>query len=155
MDFATVLKSYEAQEIGVPVLAAVQKLLETDHYLLGVNASEQSIAARLAQYLQNHFNEMDVDVEYNRMGDAPKRVAWSEDKDAVYPDIIIHLRGTNTNILAIEIKKDSNRETKVKDLKKLLAYRQDENLMYQHALFMRFGVKDGSGTLSECEWVGR
>ena len=153
MDFAAVLRSYEAHDIGVPVLIAVQRLLEQDIYLLDVNASERSIAARLAQYLQEHFTDKNVDVEYNRMGDAPKRVAWSEDKDDVYPDIIVHVRGPGNNLLAIEIKKDSNPEPKDKDIRKLRAYRQDEDLRYQHALFMRFGVKAGAGTLSECEWV--
>lgn len=153
MNFAAVLGRYESQDIGVPVLAAVQRLLERDIYLLDVNASERSIAARLAHYLQEHFTDRHVDVEYNRMGNAPKRVAWSEDKDDVFPDIIVHTRGPGNNLLAIEIKKDSNPESKDKDICKLRAYRQDENLRYQHALFMRFGVKDGAGTLSECEWI--
>lgn len=153
MDFAGVLKNYEAEEIGVPVFVAVQRLLEQDAYLLDVNASERSVAARLAQYLQEHFADKHVDVEYNRMGDLPKRVIWSEDKNDVYPDIIVHIRGSGNNLLAIEIKKDSNSESKDKDILKLQAYRQDDNLQYQHALFMRFGVKNGAGTLSECEWV--
>ena len=71
----------------------------------------------------------------------------------VFPDIIIHIRGTNNNLLAIEIKKDSNREIKDKDIKKLKAYCEDENLQYSHGLFIKFGVENDAGTVSECEWV--
>lgn len=85
------------------------------------------------------------------MGDAPKKVAWSEKPDEVYPDIIVHVRMTDTNILAIELKKDSNPEKKDRDILKLKAYRRE--LGYTHALFVRLGVGKDSGTISECEWV--
>lgn len=135
------------------VLSAIESLFANDLHLLEIDASERAIAARLALYLQNNFPNMDVDVEYNRMGDAPKRVAWSDDKSDVFPDIIIHIRGEKTNLLAIEIKKDSNRETKDKDLQKLRAYRWDDGLEYQAALFMRFGTGACAGSVTECEWV--
>ena len=137
--------------IGKVVLSALDALFQKDANLLAVNVAEQTIAARLARYLQEHFPEHDVDVEYNRMGDAPKTVAWSDKPEYVYPDIIVHRRRTETNILAIELKKTSNPETKDKDLLKLAAYRRD--LGYLHALFLRLGVGDNIGTVSECQWV--
>ena len=137
--------------IGKVVLSALDALFQKDANLLAVNVAEQTIAARLARYLQEHFPEHDVDVEYNRMGDAPKTVAWSDKPEQVYPDIIVHRRRTETNILAIELKKTSNPEAKDKDLLKLAAYGRD--LGYLHALFLRLGVGDNLGTVSECQWV--
>ncbi len=151
MNHANVLTECEELLIGTAVLNALNLLFEKDGQLLVINASEQAIAAKLAQYLQPHFPNYNVDVEYNRMGKAPKRVAWSEKPDEVYPDIIVHVRMTDTNILAIELKKDSNPEKKDKDILKLKAYRRE--LGYAHALFVRLGVGKESGTISECEWV--
>jgi len=151
MDYAQVLAKCQEPKVGLAVLDALTHLFEKDIQLLGVNASEESAAAKIAQYLQPHFPGMHIDVEYNRMGDAPKKVAWSGKPEDVYPDIIVHLRETTINILAIELKKDSNRESKDKDILKLRAYRSE--LGYQHALFMRLGVKSAAGDVSECEWV--
>ena len=137
--------------IGKAVLSALDALFHKDANLLAVNVAEQTIAACLARHLQEHFPEHDVDVEYNRMGGAPKTVAWSDKPEQVYPDIIVHRRRTETNILAIELKKTSNPETKDKDLLKLAAYRRD--LGYLHALFLRLGVGDTAGTVPECQWV--
>lgn len=151
MDFAKVLLSCGDPVVGEAIYSSVVKLFDVDRQLLDVNASEQSVAAKIAQYLQPYFPGMHVDVEYNRMGCAPKKVAWNESPGEVYPDVIVHIRGTDTNILAIEIKKDSNPESKEKDILKLRAYRRE--LGYANALFMRLGVKGGTGTVSECEWV--
>lgn len=151
MNHAEVLTKCDEPMVGIAVLNALNLLFKKDGQLLTINASEQAIAAKLAQYLQPHFPNHDVDVEYNRMGDRPKRVTWSEKLDEVYPDIIVHVRMTDTNILAIELKKDSNPEKKDKDILKLKAYRRE--LGYVHALFVRLGVGEDSGTISECEWV--
>ena len=151
MNPAEVLTKCDEPMVGAAVLKALNLLFEKDSQLLAINASERAIAAKLAQYLQPHFPNYHVDVEYNRMGEAPKKVAWSEKPDEVYPDIIVHVRMTDTNILAIELKKDSNTEKKDRDILKLKAYRRE--LGYAHALFVRLGVGKDSGTISECEWV--
>lgn len=83
------------------------------------------------------------------MSDAPKRVLWNKNLDEVYPAIIVHLRQMKTNILAIELKKTSKPERKEKDIQKLQAYRCE--LGYGHALFIRFGVEEYAGTISECQ----
>ena len=66
---------------------------------------------------------------------------------AVVPDIIVHHRLTNENLLAIEIKKDTNPENRFKDHAKLTAFIQQ--LGYQYTLFVDFhidrvnpGIKD-------------
>lgn len=153
MNHAEVLAKCNEPSVGVAVLDALNQLFENDGQLLSINASEQAIAAKLAQYLQPHFPKRHVDVEYNRMGDAPKMVAWSGKLEEVYPDIIVHTRTTDENILAIELKKDSNPEKKDRDILKLKAYRRE--LGYAHALFLRLSVGAGAGTVSECEWVAQ
>lgn len=153
MNYETVLAECDEPSVGAAVHEALNLLFEKDGQLLVINASEQAIAAKLAQYLQPHFPAHNVDVEYNRMGDAPKRVAWSGTLEDVFPDIIVHARITDTNILAIELKKDSNHEKKDKDILKLEAYRRE--LGYAHALFVRIGVGNSAGTVSECEWVAQ
>lgn len=153
MNYAEVLTECHEPLVGTAVLNSLNLLFEKDGQLLAINASEQSIAAKLAQYLQPYFPNYNVDVEYNRMGEAPKKVAWSEKPEEVYPDIIVHVRMTDTNVLAIELKKDSNPEKKDRDILKLKAYRRE--LGYVHALFVRLGVGKDSGTVSECEWVAQ
>ena len=151
MDYAEILQNCDDPAVGAAVLDSLNRLFSIDKQLLVVNASEQAIAAKIAQYLQPHFLANHIDVEYNRMGNAPKKVAWSEKRDEVYPDIIVHLRETETNVLAIELKKDSNPEKKGKDILKLRAYRRE--LGYIHGLFLRLGVGENAGSVSECEWV--
>ena len=153
VDYANVLTNCEEPAVGAAVLNSLRRLFEQDVQLLTIDASERAIAAKLAQYLQLHFPDRHVDVEYNRMGNAPKMVACSGNPELVYPDIIVHLRMTDTNVLAIELKKDSNSENKEKDILKLGAYRCE--LMYSHALFIRLGVGASAGIVSECEWVHR
>lgn len=153
MNHAKVLTECHEPLVGTAVLNALNLLFEKDGQLLSINASEQAIAAKLAQYLQPYFPKHDVDVEYNRMGKAPKKVAWSEKPEEVYPDIIVHVRMTDTNVLAIELKKNSNPEKKDRDILKLKAYRRE--LRYAHALFVRLGVGKDSGSVTECEWVAQ
>ncbi len=151
MNYEEILITCKEPAVGAAVLDSINRLFEQDLQLLAINASEQAIAAKIAQYLQPHFSDYHVDVEYNRMGKAPKTVTWSEGPDEVYPDIIVHVRMTKTNLLAIELKKDSNPEKKKKDILKMGAYRHE--LGYAYALFIRLGVGTGAGTVSECEWV--
>lgn len=119
MDNVQVLSDCQEPKIGAAVLDALTTLFKKDIRLLGIDVSEESVAAKIALYLQPHFPDMHIDIEYNRMGDAPKKVAWSGKPKDVYPDIIVHLRETTTNILAIELKKDSNTNPKAKDILKL------------------------------------
>lgn len=151
MNYTNILTNCEEPAVGAAVLHSISKLFERDLQLLTINVSEETIAAKLAQYLQSYFPTHDVDVEYNRMGEAPKTVAWKDTPDKVFPDVVVHQRMTNINVIAIELKKDSNSEKKEKDILKLGAYRRE--LSYSHALFIRFGTGADAGKISECEWV--
>lgn len=152
MDFGKVLRECEDPKVGAAVAGAIDKLFAEDLILLKKNAHERSIAGRLQIYLEPFFEGLNVTIEYNLMGDSPKKVAWRGDEpEQVFPDIIVHQIGTKTNILAIELKKDSSRKSKSDDILKLQAYRRELN--YQHALFIRLGVRKTAGSVSECEWV--
>lgn len=155
MDYKTVLESCDEKAVAVAVTDALAELFAKDLRNLRNDTHERTLADMIAVYLRPHFQGLDVNVEYNRMGDVPKEVTWrvgpGAEPEKVYPDIIVHRRFTNDNILAIELKKDSNKETKEDDILKLRAYRKE--LGYRHALFIRLGVKKNAGLISECEWV--
>lgn len=151
IDFEKVLSECSDPKVGLSVLNAIEALFLNDRKLLEIDVAERTIAAQLAHYLAPQFGEHVVDVEYNRMGEIPKEIVWNKDLEKVYPDIIVHLRMTDNNFLVIELKKDSNNESKNDDILKLKAYKR--SLGYLHALFIRFGVKENAGTMSECEWV--
>jgi hypothetical protein len=151
MDFAQVLEQCDNPAVGAAVLGALNKLFESDRQLLELDAKEEAIAFHFARYLQPHFPELHVDFEYSLMGDAPKTVTYDKRPQRVFPDVIVHIRHSKTNVLAIELKKDTNREAKDRDIRKLRAYRRE--LEYLHALFLRFGTGESAGAVVECEWV--
>lgn len=143
---------------GEPVARALSELLVNDHDLLGINANERSITFRFAMYLQQHFPDWTVDCEYNRDGTDPKRLGHleiypdSEDDEAktVFPDVIVHRRGTRQNHLVLEFKKSTSRVDRNIDLRKLRGYKKQ--LGYEHALFVEVGT-EGQAIIIMLEWV--
>ena len=138
------------EQIEIRVNFSIQELFEKDLYLLAVNANERSITHCLANYLQLQFPSYNVDCEYNRDGIEPKRLghldlypnSHDEDAQTVFPDIVVHRRGTNENLLVIEVKKRSNPANRETDILKLRGYQRE--LGYRFALFVEFGVGDHS-----------
>lgn len=61
---------------------------------------------------------------------------------SVYPDIIVHHRGTRDNLLVIEVKKNSNPDGVEGDRQKLAEYKNIEGLAYRHAFMAKFPVKN-------------
>ena len=159
VEFASRLLHCEDHYIGKAVLGAVQRLFDRDFELLQMGVKEETIASHLAHYLDPYFPDLQVDVEYSLMGEAPKMVTHNESPQRVFPDIIVHVRNNaaigipnaQANALVVELKKDTNIEATDRDIAKLRAYRRE--LGYRCALFMRFGTHDAAGTICECEWV--
>jgi hypothetical protein len=127
------------------VIQAAECLLEHDSYLLTCDLNERSVTHKFAEHLQREFPDWNVDCEYNRDHYDPKRLKLpsrhdisSDDLDAktVFPDIIIHRRGTDENVVVIEVKKSTNPESDDWDIRKLAAFRNQ--LGYRVALFFRF-----------------
>ena len=140
------------KEVSEKIKNAYRKFLKNDSYLLKVGANERSITHRLAIYLEDEFPDYNVDCEYNREcadikkiseilnNNIPETVISITHKNgntiSVFPDIIIHHRGTDNNFIVIEAKKTTN-NCKY-DKKKLKAYKTD--LKYKHAFFIKFPV---------------
>jgi hypothetical protein len=86
---------------------------------------------QLAGYLEPFFGGWNVDCEYNRNHDDPKRLEIPgrnvrlDDTQArtIFPDIIVHERGTDKNPLVIEMKKTTSKESDNFDLHELRAFR--------------------------------
>jgi hypothetical protein len=146
----------EEADVKERIITAYLMVIKNDSHLLEADANERSMTHKLAEYLQKVFPEYNVDCEYNRNGLDPKRInefkkdIQSDDINAVtvYPDIIIHHRGSTDNFLVIEAKKTNNPGN---DKGKLLTYKKD--LHYQYAIFVQFPVGNHltQYTVSACE----
>ena len=139
----------DIQEVLNEFVAEQKQLLVND-------ANEQAISHQLAMKLAQRFNEWDIDCEYNRNGSKVKKLIYAVTPDgsaserSVVPDIIIHHRMTDDNLLAIEVKKSTNQEQSFKDLAKLAAFK--EQLGYQHTLFVRFQTGASAATIQDIQW---
>ena len=140
---------------------AIEKMLdilyEKDKFLLNKqnDLTERSITHRMGMYLQELFPDLHVDCEYNRMGKMSngevyytegdyfaKTVCLSDslvsDQDdsgsRVFPDIIVHKRGTGINFIIVEVKVEWKNSKAGHDMKKLKAYKND--LKYEHSFYI-------------------
>lgn len=157
---------YNKQRIQDRVQKSIDELYNNDRFLLEIDVNERSITHKLAGYLEKCFPGWDVDCEYNRDGSEVKRFLFeteasdevkeelvpsdevkeelvpSDDTTAVtvFPDIIIHRRGTKKNLLVIEVKKAKNNIllAQQKDLNKLSKFKQDP-FNYCFAIFLVLG----------------
>ena len=143
------------EKVAQAMHASLVRLLDQDAYLLEKDVNERSITHRLAMYMQNEFAGWDVDAEYNRNHDDKKVIPKAElipsddlNGQTVFPDIIVHRRGTDENLLVVEVKKTSNPEPTEKDLDKL--GRLKDFLEYRYALFIRLQVGAEPGIAEVC-----
>lgn len=152
-------------EIIQKVEHAIQLLFEHDSWLLIHDLSEQSITHKLAVHLQSFFPDYDVDCEYNgnvERGNGRKLISLLKSRlkesgflkkreenideetidRSVFPDIIVHKRGSNKdNLVIIEVKKMSSNVPREYDFLKLGAYTSGENgndLKYNVGVFLDF-----------------
>ena len=56
----------ESGEIRRKVQSAIDKFKQRDSVLLEIDVNERTMTHKLAEYLQQEFQEWDVDCEYNR-----------------------------------------------------------------------------------------
>ncbi len=157
----------ELEEIKNRLQKTITHLYDKDFYLLQHDVSERAIAHRLAIYLQAQFTEYNVDCEYNRMYESEQETikklgsqdfihqynairCYQVEKEwyeitkpvSVYPDIIIHKRKDSVhNLLAIEIKKDTNQESQDYDWLKLEKYTETAGLHYSWGASIHFYTK--------------
>jgi hypothetical protein len=155
-------KDMDLEVANITIEKMLNILYEKDKFLLSRknDLTERSITHRMGMYLQELFPELHVDCEYNRMGKLAgdevyytqgdyfvKTVCLSEglmsDEDdngsRVFPDIIVHKRGTATNLIIIEVKVQWKNSKAGHDMKKLNAYKND--LKYEHAFYIELTEK--------------
>ena len=141
---------YTETVIKTKIEDSIDELYDKDIYLLKIDASERSITHHLANYLAKQFldSDYDVDCEYNRDDCDPKKLNFNicgtdstseAGEKTVFPDIIVHKRGEQQNLLVIEVKKKSSRVDCKHDINKLLAFR--ETLNYNFAFHIILGSK--------------
>lgn len=129
--------------------AAISSVYERDQNLLNRDANERTLSFRLAHYLISSFPEHNIDCEYNRHGDDVKRLPRITTTDTgdtkgktIFPDLIIHERGTDDNNYAvIEIKKEGNADTE-RDIEKLQSLTAANlGYFYAYGIHLTFGIK--------------
>ena len=150
--------SFTCDSINEHLEAALSRLARHDSLLFTHDANERSICFRLAFYLQLQFRDFHVACEYNRHHNDPRHIKRLHNPDlfrlarrkpklaetdslTVFPDIIVHRRETDQNLLVIETKKTTSNIPEDFDRAKLAAYRDE--IHYRFAKFIRFGTRPG------------
>lgn len=149
----------DREEVSALVDAAIARVIDSEHELLDRNVSERALTHHLARFLREGVpRPFVVDVEYNRHIDDPKRLLLPPRQAAddelrattVFPDIIVHVRGTDDhNLLVLEVKKPGG--DLEYDAKKLTAFR--EQLHYRHAAHVILGHNANEDTVQEVIWA--
>ena len=108
------------------IINAVKKVLDNGDHRFG---REENLVSHLSRHLENFFPEWAVDSEVEKNNERQR------------PDIIVHKRGTDNNLFAIEVKKNDNLNAIKEDIKKL------ENVMledyqYEDAIFIGFDIEN-------------
>jgi len=149
-------------EVREKLQVAAQELVAVDAHLLENDLSERCIASRLAMYLQSEFPELSVDVEYNRLGAHPKTMELPEEcanymsndgEPRVVPDIIVHKRGQEgPNLLVLELKKTTNRDSRECDRMRIRAFRKQ--LKYSYAALIECETREAkTPSVVIAEWL--
>jgi hypothetical protein len=145
------IRHQEQKIMEVLVKQAIDMLFTNDIFLLENDVNERTITHKLAEYLQDAFANWHVDCEYNRycqnsellkktliLPRHSKKVNVDDlEAKTVYPDIIVHGRGTEFNLLVIEVKKSTSTQSIDFDMLKLHQYKKE--LHYKYALFLTLG----------------
>ncbi len=117
---------------------AVEEMLTKDWDLVALGCHEQSLAHRIAVYLEPGFPKYHTDCEYNRrkhfIKDYPAEKGRTKKK--MRPDIIVHRRNSVENVLAVEMKANSNNSSS-NDPQKLKALHSDAAYLYKGTAFVR------------------
>lgn len=131
----------DQQAVEERVAVALETLKLNDDFLLEYDAQEETITSKLASYMVPLFPRYHVDVEYSLHGINRKRVVLPPscrsrriaegESTLVLPDLVVHTRGHDEdNLLALEIKKTTNHESRDCDRAKLAAYRLEFGYKY-------------------------
>lgn len=94
------------------LLLSLKELIKRDYSLIEKRIREESINHRLAVYLEGMLqtklkngSDYNVDVEYDKHYSDSKAIFVDNKKKFIRPDVLIHQRDSDDNLLAIEAKK--------------------------------------------------
>ncbi len=138
-------------------LQALEEFYDKDKLLIKYKVAERALTHKLAEYLQKKFHDYNVDCEYNKVGEGdPKRVMelisrmcqdglcygdceqCRKNKCVIFPDIIVHHRGKDDNLLVIEAKTSWSNSGQGQDFKKLQALIDSGKYQYILGIAFRF-----------------
>lgn len=152
------------EEIKTKLNSALVALLRDEAYLIQYDVSERAITHKLAEHMQREFSEYKVDCEYNRNFNEPKSLKTRREtlterlnrkyKDrldklepdellsiSTYPDVIVHIRGSNEfNLLVVEVKKVDGEPDDL-DRLKLKEFTKIENNSYNFQIGVSIIIK--------------
>jgi hypothetical protein len=133
----------EDMRVKEKVTVAIEILFKNDAFLLENDVHERAITHKFAEYLQAQFPDWHVDCEYNRDHMESKALHTISECDEerkktkyVVPDIIIHQRNKENNLLVIEVKTGNGKIDC--DIKKLELFTSDSKFRYKLGLFVKF-----------------
>ena len=122
-----------ATHLFTSLMEALKDFYDHESQLIEFKVSERALTHKLAEHLQKRFKEYNVDCEYNKIGKDPKRIqnliaqmklsgkcnadcdTCTKNKCVIFPDIIVHRRGEDDNLLVIEAKTAWSKEAKGSD----------------------------------------
>lgn len=144
-------------------LLGLEMFYTRESLLVKYKVAERALTHKLAEYLQMLFCGYNVDCEYNKVGDGePKRVEalvakmrkvqkmqqgnkcngdcnnCTPNKCVVFPDIIVHRRGKDRNLLVVEAKTEWGGASQNEDFEKLKALTTSTDYKYQLGVGFRF-----------------
>jgi hypothetical protein len=122
------------------VITGLREFYAHEAFLLEKDLGERTLTHRLAVYVEKQFPGWQVDCNYDRLGERTLRlphgtIVSTDDHlgKSVYPDIVVHQREIPNNLLAIEVRKDSNHQPVEHDQHKLQAL-TDPHLWFAYRL---------------------
>lgn len=146
-------------EVNALVNSAIDSLVESEQAIFDLDVNERALAHQLARYMSEKVQPpLSVDCEYNRHSSNPKRLNLPPRtaldrgirETTVFPDIIVHRRGTDEqNLLVLELKKPG--EAIDYDALKLRAFLTE--LGYAHAAHVILGLGVDGALVRRVEWV--
>ena len=137
---------------------AKNEFLEKEKAIIKNDTNERTLTQRLAFYLELQlrknikYENYSVDCEYNRKEEDIKRLKFGKntDKKEIYPDIIVYQRKIKNNLIAIEMKKTTSRNTdKIKDIEKLEALTDRKNdYHYTLGIYFELDITDNNDIIN-------
>ncbi len=156
-----VKKASDIEVVKKMLLLGIQNFLTEDIQLLELNVREEALSHRLAYYLERALethkydlsvprellDEIRIDCEYDKHGNEKKNLSDIMQKypdnntDVVRPDIVMHVRGSDThNLMVIEVKKTNGKDKTY--AKEKVASFVTSSYAYMTGVYMEFNTGD-------------